>query len=234
MSRCSACHASGLNTSVSIYWQSGHGKYSSIEARCWQLQTRWVIILQLAMHLEETISARLNHTEVEGRQFPGPCPCPLYRIWPTSDKSESQWRVLRLPQFQCYQCPRSHLTAHCAAPPAKMSEPGYWLSTECHCSSLGETGTICQPGSASPPLTTHWWPATMCAVAGALLLTTAMGPAINDSWQGSSDNFQCSSMVQANLCMLLYLMLSCFMCSIFRPRFIIHVTHWRHLWRVTN
>ena len=35
--------------------------------------------------------------------------------------------MLRLPQFQSYRCPHSHLTAHCAAPPAKMSEPGHWL-----------------------------------------------------------------------------------------------------------
>ena len=154
MSRCSACHASGLNTSVSIYWQSGHGKYSSIEARCWQLQTRWVIILQLAMHLEETISARLNHTEVEGRQFPGPCPCPLYCIWPTSDKSESD---------ECCGCPSSSVTS---VPALTWPHTAPLLPPKCRSLVTGYLRSVTAPvsgkpgPSASPGLPAHHWPLT--------------------------------------------------------------------------
>ena len=63
---------------------------------------------------------------------------------------------------ECCGCPSSRVTAvptltwpHTAPllpPKCRSLVTGYWLSTECHCSSLGETGTICQPGSAQPTI----------------------------------------------------------------------------------
>ena len=140
------------------YWQSGHGKYSIIEARCWQLQTRWVIMLQLAMHLQETISARLDHTDVEGRQFPGPCPCPLCSIWPTSDKTQEWESVTSAAAAPVPELPLSPLSLDRTLRRSSRQNVGAWLLVTGYLRSVtapvsGKPGPSASRGLPSPPLT---------------------------------------------------------------------------------